>query len=313
MGGIFSREENEEKLVKKTVVGNKLKYAHYITYGLLCGAAALSAIFSFGAILFIDGGITVSYLIICFSMAIDEKLTKKYLKNLSDITKRNFSNDIHNFYENTINPSINDIEILVKDFINDENVTQKTIDKFDENRSKFINESNQIKRYNILVIGPTGSGKSTLINEFLHLEKKAKEGKGDVQTMDFKEYFTKKSPYCLIDSQGFDYSKSIEEFSKDLQSKIKEYNKLAYKFIDMIYYCTDNLNRFQIQEYKLIKELKKIFNLEKVPLIIVFTQCYFKNDFIEMKNFINEKYNEEELTCIGILAKDKEYIKAHMV
>ena len=311
MGGIFSREENEEKLVKKTVVGNKLKYAHYITYGLLCGVAALSAIFSFGAILLIDGGITVSYLIISFSMAINEKLTKKYLKNLSDITKRNFSNDIHNFYENTINPSINDIEILVQDFINDENVTQKTIDKFDENRSKFINESNQIKRHNILVIGPTGSGKSTLINEFLHLEKKAKEGKGDVQTMDFKEYFTKKSPYCLIDSQGFDYSKSIEEFSKDLQSKIKEYNKLTYKFIDMIYYCTDNLNRFQIQEYKLIKELKKVFNLEKVPLIIVFTQCYFKNDFIEMKNFINEKYNEEELTCIGILAKDKESIKAY--
>ena len=162
MGGIFSREENEEKLVKKTVVGNKLKYAHYITYGLLCGAAALSAIFSFGAILFIDGGITVSYLIISLSMHIDEKLTKKYLKNVSDIAKRNFSNDIHNFYENTINPSINDIEILVKDFINDENVTQKTIDKFDENRSKFI-------------------------NEFLQLKKKAKEGKGDVQTMYFKE------------------------------------------------------------------------------------------------------------------------------
>jgi len=85
-------------------------------------------------------------------MHIDEKLTKKYLKNVSDIAKRNFSNDIHNFYENTINPSINDIEILVQDFINDENVTQKTIDKFDENRSKFINESNQIKRHNILVI-----------------------------------------------------------------------------------------------------------------------------------------------------------------
>ena len=27
--------------------------------------------------------------------------------NVSDIAKRNFSNDIHNFYENTINPSIN--------------------------------------------------------------------------------------------------------------------------------------------------------------------------------------------------------------
>ena len=44
----------------------------------------------------------------------------------------------------------------------------------------------------------------------------------------------------------------------------------------MIYYCTDNLNRFQIQEYKLIKELKKVFNLEKVPLIIVFNNAILK-------------------------------------
>ena len=52
----------------------------------------------------------------------------------------------------------------------------------------------------------------------------------------------------------------------------------------MIYYCTNNMNRFQIQEYQLIKELKKIFNLERVPLIIVLTQCYFQEDYIKMKN-----------------------------
>ena len=150
-----------------------------------------------------------------------------------------------------------------------------------------------------------------MINEFLKLkDNKAKEGVGDIQTWGFKEYFTEDSKYCLIDSQGFDYSKPVEDFSKDLQSKIKEYNKLTYKFIDMIYYCTNNMNRFQIQEYQLIKELKKIFNLERVPLIIVFTQCYFQEDYIKMKNFIEDKYREERFTCIRLVVRQKEVIPA---
>ena len=87
------------------------------------------------------------------------------------------------------------------------------------------------KRNNILLIGPSGSGKSTLINEFLNLNvNKAKEGVGDVQTWGFKEYFTEKSNYCLIDSQGFDYSKPVEDFVKILKKQIEEYNKLLQDY-----------------------------------------------------------------------------------
>ena len=68
MGGIFSRQENEEKLIKKAAAGNKIKYGKYITYGLICAATAFLAVLSLGTILLIDGGITVSYLIISFSM-----------------------------------------------------------------------------------------------------------------------------------------------------------------------------------------------------------------------------------------------------
>ena len=66
----------------------------------------------------------------------------------------------------------------------------------------------------------------------------------------------------------------------------------------MIYYCTNNMNRFQIQEYQLMKELKKVFNMDRVPLIIIFTQCYFQEDYIQMKNFITNKYPEENFSCI---------------
>ena len=214
-----------------------------------------------------------------------DELTIKYLKNISDLKKRDFNNELHEFYQNNLNPSLNAIENFINEFIRYEHILEKTNKRFDENKKKFINESKQKKRNNILIIGPYGAGKSTLINEFLNLNvNKAKEGIGDVQTWGFKEYFTEESNYCLIDSQGFDYSKPVEDFVKILKKQIEEFNKLynmkSYKFIDMIYYCTNNMNRFQIQEYQLIKELKKVFNMDRVPLIIVFTQCYFQDDYI---------------------------------
>ena len=78
----------------------------------------------------------------------------------------------------------------------------------------------------------------------------------------------------------------------------------------MIYYCTNNMNRFQIQEYQLMKELKKVFNMDRVPLIIIFTQCYFQEDYIQMKNFITNKYPEENFSCIRLIARKKENIPA---
>ena len=314
MGGIFSRTKNEEKFIKKAAIGNKFKIGKYITYGLLCAATAFLTVFSFGTILLIDGGITISYLIVSLSMTVYDKITQKYLENISPIKKRDFNEKIYEFYEKIINPFVQTIEILIKDFIEKENILDKTNKKFDDNKNKFIDESKLLKnKFNILLIGPSGSGKSTLINEFLKLDdnKKAKEGKGDSQTLGFYKYTTDGSKYCLIDSQGFDYTKSIDDFAKMMKTKVKEYNQKAYQFIDMIYYCTNNMNRFQIQEYKLICKLKELFDLENIPLIIVFTQCYFQSDFEEMQKFIHEKYNKDNFKCMRVIARKKEDKEAY--
>ena len=79
----------------------------------------------------------------------------------------------------------------------------------------------------------------------------------------------------------------------------------------MIYYCTNNMNRFQTQEIQVINELKKLFNLEKIPLIIVFTQCYFEEDYIKMKNFIQDKYKYENFSTLRVVARQKDIIPSY--
>jgi len=85
MGGNFSREQHEENLCKKAVVGNKYK--------------TVITVVSAGNILLIDGGITLGYLVITFIFSIHEKLINKYLKYISACKKRDFKNYLCSFYE----------------------------------------------------------------------------------------------------------------------------------------------------------------------------------------------------------------------
>ena len=228
MGGKNSCEKNEENLTKIAAVGNIKTYLKHVVYGLSIIGTALLTFLTFGSILLIDGGITIAYLIISIGFAVQDKLISKYLKYLSESKKRDFRNFLYSFYERIFDNSIiNSIENVIIDFIEQENIIEKVNKKFDDNRNRFIDDSNKFKnKFNILIIGHTGAGKSTLINEILGLssEDKAKEGKGDIQTLGFKEYTSNNSNFNFIDSQGIDMSKSISKFSKNLQTKIKECN-----------------------------------------------------------------------------------------
>ena len=82
---------------------------------------------------------------------------------------------------------------------------------------------------------------------------------------------------------------------KNLESKIISWNDSSENFIDIIYYCTKDYDRFQSEEYQFINELKKLFNTNVIPLIFVFTQCTSNKDFNDMKKFIQEKYKMKKL------------------
>ena len=152
---------------------------------------------------------------------------------------------------------------IVKDFIDDQITSLK-----DENIK------NNISSFNIIILGNTGVGKSTLLNTVLK-EKLAKTDLCDACTMGVpKPYESEKAKGVRIwDSRGIENGKynleiAFNDIKNTIESLIKEND--PDKFIHCIWYCVCS-NRFTEEE---INNLKKCYDsyIEKLPIIVVFTQ-----------------------------------------
>ena len=181
------------------------------------------------------------------------------------------------------------------------------------------------KNFNILLVGCTNVGKSTLINEFLKLDndKKAKESEGGpTQTLDFTSYEGKKNNkfYTLYDTNGITNKgeDSIESKKKntikEIEKRIKSHN--PNNLIHCIWYCFQGSN-VQPSDKDFIESLLNIYSTYSIPIIFVHTQTYLKKQSktckMGIEKYINEIYNNdksktEELlkNYIDILARGDE-------
>lgn len=126
----------------------------------------------------------------------------------------------------------------------------------------------EFKQTNILILGKTGVGKSTLLNSIFG-EDLAATGSGKPCTNHIREYSKEDFPIRLIDTRGLELE-NYEVILDDLNGEIDK-RKLTpdpSNYIHIAWYCINyGSKRIEDGELKIIKELSK-----KVPVIVILTQ-----------------------------------------
>ena len=158
---------------------------------------------------------------------INFKLGKEYEQNLKEIKKSYFYAIRHDLEENKKKYLENNLKLIdirkLGDIIEKIFEAEKFKDLIDKKVKEFIDKmkfESHTSYFNILVIGSTGVGKSTLINSVLKLDENspncAKVGKGEPVTLGEPSPYTsdKVKGLKLWDSQGIDKSNyGIEKVS----------------------------------------------------------------------------------------------------
>lgn len=173
-------------------------------------------------------------------------------------------------------------------------------------------EKAHMRKGNVLVIGNSGVGKSTLINAVLG-EEKATTGWGNSGTTDHLEiYENDEIPFRIIDSVGFEPSffkkkKAIDDVKKWSKNSAKNGNEDSK--IDIIWFCVEGTSRKLFPDT--IKSLSSATAMwESVPVIVAITKSYSEPERkinVEMVQnaFAKQKrYSKNLKKVIPVVAQD---------
>ena len=203
-------------------------------------------------------------------------------------------------------------------------LTNKNLDNIlkkicEELIKKLSFENNEVNKMNLYILGKTGTGKTTLINQICP-SFSGKVGIGQICTTKTIEYTCKCNDkkhdfITMIDTRGIEINKQfgVQFVKKEAEKYINDKLKLGDP--NNIVHCilfTITGTRYEDMEIKLLQELRKIYKEKNIPIIIVYTQCIEDQDFVnEFKEHLNKKLENEisdkpeGIRFIEILAKEK--------
>ena len=256
---------------------------------------------------------------------------QKKLKELED-KKAKINNDFNKEVEKIKTEKIKRIEEELKGM--EKTFCMKEIQDFDTNKIrellKSILKSNKIAKFiennlkiyidknrnnikntehlNIILVGPSGVGKSTLINAILELEKQTETGFGMPQTMDIGFYNSNKLTFLrLADSRGIEKAQDfgVEAICKEIENFIKKQldTKDPDKYIHCIWYCWTGA-RLELSEIDILNKLSKQYSLKTLPVIIVYTNAIDPGQAEDAEKYIKQKLKLDNY-FIPVLAKEK--------
>ena len=217
------------------------------------------------------------------------------------------------FCKNEINSKYESDKFELSNFLDRVNKSENTENIFNIRINNILDKLSykmsklEVNHLNILLVGPSGVGKSFLINTILKLDggKKANTKASKPTTKSFDIYESNKVPKIrLIDSRGIEKGKyNVESFVQEITNFVEaqELKGNPDYFVHCIWYCVTG-TRFEDIEEETLTKLSALYDESKLPIIVVYTQAMVPEYYEAIKNEIYKIKNNFDY--IPVVAKE---------